>query len=446
MKKIFGILLTLLILGILAGGGLLAYFLIEGTPPDIELAQKPGVVGRSYRLEVQAKDDRSGLKTITVSILQGDKEIPVASKTFPVEQWWFGSGVKEAKVSWEIKPLALGLAQGDATLKVVARDSSLRNGFKGNEQIVTVPIKIDTTPPRIALKSLVHNIRVGGSGVVTYKVSEEPERTGVIIDNKFFPGYPDPKGGKLNFVAFVAIPYNNSSPKIFAVEAVDQAGNLGRASVPYRVLKRKKVRDTIRISDGFLQRKMPDFQVRHPELQGGLFQIFLYVNKELRAKNNQEIREICSKGSPEILWRGRFLRLPRSAQRANFADFRRYLYKGKEVAQAHHLGVDLASTSHAKVPAGNAGIVVFADYLGIYGNTVIIDHGMGLFTTYSHLSEISVNKGAQVQKGQIIGRTGITGLAGGDHLHYGMLISGVFVNPEEWWDKKWLQDHILANL
>ncbi len=446
MKKILGILVLLLVLGILCSGGILAYFLLEGTPPVIRVAGKPGVIGRTYRIEVQASDDRSGLKLLSASVLQEGKKIPVATETFPVTRWWMGSGLKETRVSWVIRPLALGLSQGDATLEITARDSSLRNGLKGNERVLSLPIKIDTTPPRIALKSLVHNIMAGGSGVVSYRLSEEPRYTGVRVDDRLFPAYPNPRDGKLAYTAFVAIPFNHPSPRLFAVEAVDQAGNIARVSVPYRVMRQKKVRDTIRITDGFLQRKMPDFQVRHPELKGSLIQVFLYVNKELRAENNRRIQEICSKGSPEMMWQGRFLRLPRSAKRANFADFRRYLYKGREIGQAYHMGVDLASTSHAKVPASNSGVVVFADYLGIYGNTVIIDHGMGLFTTYSHLSEIMVSKGDKVQKGQIIGRTGATGLAGGDHLHYGMLISGVFVNPVEWWDRRWIKTHVLANL
>ncbi len=109
---------------------------------------------------------------------------------------------------------------------------------------------------------------------------------------------------------------------------------------------------------------------------------------------------------------------------------------------AVHLGYDLASLKHSPVPAANSGVVVFAAPLTIYGNTVVVDHGLGLQTLYGHLSSIEVKEGDQVKQGQALGRTGITGLAVGDHLHYEVLIGGVSVTPVEWWDGRWIRDHI----
>ncbi len=446
MKKLLGLLIFLIIIAICAAGGWFAYFLLEGQAPTLQVEPRPKVLGRSFHLEVQAQDTRSGLSTIAVSLIQKGKSFDLVPKVFPVEQWWRGSGIKDASASWDIKPLEIGLSQGNAILRISVTDSSFRQGLRGNSTVLEIPVEIDLTPPRIALKSLVHNIKVGGSGLVSYSLSEESVRSGVKIDDRFFPGYPDPRGDKGTYVALVAIPFDNPRPKLFAIEAEDKAGNTSRYFVPHRIFKRKKVSDVIRITDRFLERKMPDFQMRYPELTGDLITVFLQVNKKLRSENNARIRQICNKGSEQMLWRGAFKRLPHSAQRAGFADFRSYYYKGKKIDTAYHLGVDFASVAHAEVPAGNDGVVVFADYLGIYGNTVIIDHGLGLFSTYSHLSQILVNKGQQVKKGQIIGRTGTTGLAGGDHLHYGMLISGVFVNPIEWLDRKWIMDHIIANM
>ncbi|MEZ4484468.1 MAG: M23 family metallopeptidase [Syntrophotaleaceae bacterium] len=128
-------------------------------------------------------------------------------------------------------------------------------------------------------------------------------------------------------------------------------------------------------------------------------------------------------------WQGAFLRLPNAANRAGFNEQRSYLYGGNKVDQQTHLGIDLASLANSPVPAANSGKVVFADYLGIYGNCVIVDHGLGLQTLYAHLSTIDANVGDQVDKGSILGRTGATGMAGGDHLHYGVTIAGIPVNP-----------------
>jgi murein DD-endopeptidase MepM/ murein hydrolase activator NlpD len=90
--------------------------------------------------------------------------------------------------------------------------------------------------------------------------------------------------------------------------------------------------------------------------------------------------------------------------------------------------------------------VAFVGDLGIYGNTIIIDHGLGLFTLYSHLSAIDVKPGDAIKKRQIIGKTGDTGLAAGDHLHFGVYLDGVAVLPKEWWDEKWLRDNVYAKL
>jgi murein DD-endopeptidase MepM/ murein hydrolase activator NlpD len=145
-------------------------------------------------------------------------------------------------------------------------------------------------------------------------------------------------------------------------------------------------------------------------------------------------------------WQGIFSRLPNAANRARFADHRTYYYKGREIDRQVHLGIDLASVSNSPVPAGNTGVVVFAQHLGIYGKTVILDHGYGLFSMYSHLSQIAVQVGGRVSRGDKLGRTGSTGMAGGDHLHFSILINDTFVNPVEWWDRKWIQNNVTSKI
>jgi murein DD-endopeptidase MepM/ murein hydrolase activator NlpD len=129
-----------------------------------------------------------------------------------------------------------------------------------------------------------------------------------------------------------------------------------------------------------------------------------------------------------------------------FADHRTYIYKGKDVDQQVHLGFDLASYAGTPIVASNRGKVLFAEELGIYGNTVIIDHGMGVQSLYAHLSSIEVKPNDMVEKEQQLGRSGMTGMAGGDHLHFTMLVNGQMVNPVEWWDSHWIEDRILRKL
>jgi murein DD-endopeptidase MepM/ murein hydrolase activator NlpD len=446
MGKFLGYTALIVLTALIAAGCFLGYILLEGSPPEMEVVSVPETVGKEYTLTVKIKDARSGIRSISAVLSQGDMVFELDPKIYKVREWWRGSGVKDEAVFWAIKPFELGLAEGKAILRITARDSSWRNDLKGNEQIWETEVLIDITPPRIAVKSTVHNIRTGGTGLVSYRVSELPSKTGIWIDERFFPGYPKPGGAEDMYVAMVAVPFNVNKPKKVLIEAVDQAGNVARTGFPHRILRKPPKVDKINITDRFLEQKMPDFMARYPELKGSPLEVFLEVNRELRSRNNQKIENYCKESAPEILWHGSFVCLPNSAFKAGFGDKRQYFYKGKEIGRSYHMGSDLASISHAPVPAGNAGLVVFADYLGIYGNTVILDHGLGLFSMYSHLSEIQVSAGDKVKHGDMIGITGMTGLAGGDHLHFGMMVHGVFVNPLEWWDQKWIQDHILNNL
>ena len=143
-----------------------------------------------------------------------------------------------------------------------------------------------------------------------------------------------------------------------------------------------------------------------------------------------------------MLWRGPFQRMARAASAATFADHRIYMYGDREVDRQVHLGIDLASIPGAGVIAANAGRVMYAGYLGIYGNCVIVDHGMGVQTLYAHLSTMDVERGDSVRGGEAIGRSGMTGLAGGDHVHFTTLLAGRPVNPVEWWDPHWIADRI----
>ena len=190
---------------------------------------------------------------------------------------------------------------------------------------------------------------------------------------------------------------------------------------------------------------MPQFQSIYPDVSRPI-DLFLKVNSDLRDKNDALLEQLGRQTAAEPLWHGAFLRLPNAAPRAGFADARDYYYQGRKVDHQTHLGVDLASLQAAPVPAANDGVVVETGFIGIFGNAVLLDHGMGLQTLYSHLSQIDVKKGDSLKKGQILGRTGATGMAGGDHLHFGVLVSGLPVNPVEWWDQHWINDNFLAKI
>jgi murein DD-endopeptidase MepM/ murein hydrolase activator NlpD len=229
--------------------------------------------------------------------------------------------------------------------------------------------------------------------------------------------------------------------------AKDEAGNETSVNLPYLIMAKKFRSDKMMLSGSFLQQKMPEFQSLVPSLRGkSPVETFMYVNGLLRADNFKTIQEICGKTSPRQLWQGSFLRMKNAAPMAQYGDKRSYMYEGKVVGESTHLGVDLASTAHSPIEAANSGVVVYTGYLGIYGNVVIIDHGLGLFSLYAHLDAIQAKNGQEVKKGEAIGQSGTSGLAGGDHLHFSIIVGGQFVNPQEWWDPHWIADNVTKKM
>jgi len=195
---------------------------------------------------------------------------------------------------------------------------------------------------------------------------------------------------------------------------------------------------------------VPPILANSPELDvpdpTDLLASYLSINRDLRRINDATIAALADDTAPEILWRGEFKQLINTAVEASFADQRTYVYDGRDVDHQVHLGFDLASTAAAPVHAANRGRVVHAGWLGIYGNCVVIDHGMGLQSLYAHLSSISVTTGQMVDRDAELGRSGSTGLAGGDHLHFTMLLGGNAITPVDWWSGQWVRDRILRKL
>ena len=271
--------------------------------------------------------------------------------------------------------------------------------------------------------------------------------SGVRLGTHYFPGFQGQvKGHPDYFIDFFAHAYDVPPGAKAMLVATDKAGNTREMPLAYELKDVKYRKSTIAISDNFLQNKMAPLLSDAGARKGTPKEIFLAVNHTLRKENEDKIAAITSKTTPSILWKGAFSQLSNSKVEANFADSRTYTYNGEPIDTAFHLGYDLSVTKHYPIEASNSGRVAFAGDLGIYGNAVILDHGLGLFTLYGHMSSIDVKAGDSVQQRQILGKTGETGLAAGDHLHFGVYLDGVAVLPVEWWDPKWVNDNITAKL
>jgi len=420
----------------------------EASPPRFELTPPVESIGVTHTLQGLALDEGSGLKKLWIAILQGQNEVVLLDKTFESNGWLGEGTVHKYDVSLPIDIKDHKLSHGAAILRVNLSDYSYRRWWEGNRTYEELPIVIDTVPPEITVLSRQHNLNQGGSGLVVYALSEPVSSTGIWVGDRFFDGQTGYFSQPDRYIAFFALPHTMGPQTQLYVSATDHAGNTSKRGISYYINEKVFPKDTLYISDRFLRQKMPEFDslsLPGPPADSPLDK-FLVVNRDLRAANYKTVQKVCEKSDPKKYWTGSFTRLPRSARKAGFADRRSYVYNGKTVDNQLHLGVDLASTARSPVPASNTGRVCFADSLGIYGKTVIIDHGFSLFSMYGHLSRVNVVPDQMVTKGDIIGLTGTTGMAGGDHLHFSMLVHHTFVNPIEWWDENWINHNITDKL
>jgi len=432
--------IKLLLLVIIIGALAAAWFMaprFEREAPQVVLVPDTGVIGLG-NLEIDVTDAGRGLKAVTATLSAGGVDITLAAEQFD-------SPIPGKKIAVATSKLS-GIKEGPAVLRVTARDASLWNLFRGNETVVEKNLVIDITPPTVELIADDRYINFGGVGAIVYKSSEEASTSGVRIGNYFFPGFKGQvKGHPDHYFAMFAHAYDVPAADRAVLVVTDMAGNTREMPLAYELKDVRYRKSTIALSDSFLQKITPllsDVGAR----QGTPQEIFISINKGMRKLNEDKITEVTSKATPTLLWSGAFSQLSNSKVEANFADERTYTLNNQTVDNAFHLGYDLSVTKNYPVEAANSGNVVFAGDLGIYGNTVILDHGLGLFTLYSHLSAIDVKVGDAIRKLQILGKTGQTGLAAGDHLHYGVYLNGVAVLPVEWWDGKWIADNIAPKL
>ncbi len=418
----------------LVAGAVFLYGKLEGEVPELSLSPEPVAIGKRTTLRISMADRRSGLEQVRVSLEQGGRVVSVLEEKFP-------PGTHEAERVLEISADALGFQEGPVALRAEVRDRSWRGG---NPKLLNLNLSLDTRAPGISILSQFHHLNQGGAGVVAFRASEPLRMSGVRVGEKWFRAYP--AGAENGWFALFAVPHDASAQIPIHLEAEDLAGNLAKTQFKYNLKPKRFRQDSIRLSEEFLERVLPYFAERDPALKGEPQEMFLRVNRELRKANEQTIQEICKRSAPEPLWSGPFLRMANAKAMAGFADRRTYIWKEKAIDEQVHLGVDLASLVRSPVEAANRGRVVFAGELGIYGNTVVLDHGCGLFSMYSHLSQVSANVGQLLEKGEKLGFSGSTGLAGGDHLHFSILVGGTYVNPIEWWDPHWLKDNVEEKL
>jgi len=405
-------------------------FLKDAVKPSITLEPQAAATSFKRPFILSASDDQSGIRSLVVTVTQGQRRFAVLHKVYdpPRDQ-----------VTEHFTLTGAELRGGSFEMQAAAADGSYANLGAGNTARITRTMRLETSLPSVKPLTPAHYVRQGGVGLVIYEVNKEVAKSGVQVGDLFFPGYKQKSGQYACLFAFPdTIPAEAFKPRLF-VE--DMAGNEKTGFFVNMAIKRRFREERVEITDAYLASRLPAFAGLFPEIRDPVAR-FQKITTELRRQNDATLADLAAHSAPELLWDGAFLYLPRSVVKGSFGADRVYLYDGQEIGHEHHTGIDLASVPSAPVPAANNGVVVLAGALGVYGRTVVIDHGMGLQSLYGHLSSLAVKVGDTVKKGDVIGATGSTGLALGNDVHFAMFLAGHPVIPIEWWDAHWLEDNV----
>ena len=398
--------------------------------PVIDLNNSITTLGQVTPVSVHVTDPR-GISKVSATVEQNGAQYAVWQMTQPTKAkddiWSFTAGARTTPQ----------LHDGKAKLIVEATSNDLLHRTSRVERELTVV----TQPPSVSVDSEQHYLYLGMADLATFSVAGSWTAAGVRVGDQSFRAWPMP-GGKPGLFSLFAFAWNMPQGTIPMVFASNGAGNDVTSPLTVQFPKKEQPKYTVhdlQVSDSFMQKVVGELD---PNGSGDVVSRFVKINNEMRKSNNKTLSDLRLKTANHFFFSQPFARQAHSQAEATFADLRNYIYQGKKIDQQVHLGYDLAVTQHVGVEASNDGRVVYAAPLGIYGNCIVVDHGYGLQTIYGHLSHIDVHEGDMVKRGQVMGQSGMTGMAGGDHIHFAMQLDGVQIDPKEWWDPHWIQDHV----
>ena len=415
-------------------------YLVMSNDPVVTVPGAPKVIGFQTPVKVHVVNSH-GSRWVTLAVTQDGKTSETRISQAKEQSIFPPRNVPPLDVTANVgKQTTPALHDGKAKITVTA----VSNDFRGKSATASFDVDVMTEAPRVSADGAQHYVNQGGSEMVTFTPGGAWTEAGVKVGDQVFRSYPLPNHPGQYFSLF-ALSWQLGPDTPMYVYAGNPSGALVRADFWHKVFPKKFRASTIPLETMNLERVVNQIDPTG-KIKGDLVQRFVQINSEMRKENNKVLADLRLQSEQKFLWTGAFLPMVDSTVESRFADDRTYTWQGKKVDQQTHLGFDLAKLAHSPVPASNDGKVLFADNLGIYGNCIVLDHGFGLQTVYGHMSEFAVKKGDMVKKGQALGKTGATGLAGGDHLHFTMLIDGVQINPVEWWDPHWVKDRILSRM
>ena len=408
----------------------IAFVMLRSATPAIDLPGATAFLGQATPISVHVHD-KNGVRKAAAFVEQNGARYPVWQMNQPTKAadgaWTFTAGIKTTPQ----------LRDGKATLIVEATSNDLR----GKTAQIAKEVNVVSQPPTVSVDSDQHYLYLGMADLATLSVTGSYTQAGVRVGDQTFRAWPMPDG-KSGLFSLFAFAWNMPQGTIPVVFAANGAGNDVTSPINFQFPKKEQPRYTthdLQVSDAFMQKVIGELD---PNGSGDPVTRFVKINGEMRRANNKTLADLQYKTADHWLFSQPFTRQSHAQAEATFADLRNYIYHGQKIDQQVHLGYDLAVTEHVGVEASNDGKVVYAAPLGIYGNCIVVDHGYGLQTIYGHLSRIDVHEGDMVKRSQVMGLSGMTGMAGGDHVHFAMQLDGVQIDPKEWWDPHWIQDHV----
>jgi len=400
--------------------------------PVVDVPSPVAILGQATPITVRVTDPR-GIRKLQAFVEQNGVRYPVWQVEQPAP-----SHTKEGTYNFTAGVKATPqLKDGKAKLIVEATSDDLLRKKGHWEREVTVA----TQPPSVTADSDQHYLYLGMADLATLNISGAWTEAGIRVGDQTFRAWPMP-GGKPGYFSLFAFAWNMPPDTAPIAYASNGPGNEATSPLVFQFPKKEQPKYSVRdlqINDAFMHKVVDELD---PHGSGDYVTRFVKINNDMRKANNQTLFDLRTKTADHFLWSQPFQRQSRAEAEAHFADTRNYIYNGKKIDQQTHLGYDLAVTQHVGVEASNDGRVIYAAPLGIYGNCIVVDHGYGLMTLYGHLSQINVHEDDMVKRGQVMGISGMTGMAGGDHIHFGMLLDGIQIDPKEWWDPHWIKDHI----
>jgi hypothetical protein len=383
-----------------------------------------------------------GVRRVAAYLEQGGVRYPVFDKTTPARRFRWSRHEAPQTLTFEAgQNKAPDLKEGKARLVVEA----VSNDFRGATSRASSDVDVILSEPRVVPDSLQHYVNQAGMELVTFAASGSWDEAGVKVGPHTFRSFALPGNDPNHRFSMFAYAWDLAPDLTPTVYARNRAGTEVAGTFWFKLFPKKFRERDFLLTDALMDKLVQNIDPTGKLAPGpDLLSRFLKINGEMRRHNNQQLADLRAKTQEKVLWNGPFIHYGK--EEANFADVRDYMYNGKKVDRQVHLGFDLSDVANAPVNAANDGRVVWADNLGIYGNCVVLDHGYGLQSIYGHLSRIDVKPGDMVKKSGKMGIAGSTGLAEGIHVHFGMQIDGVQINPREWWDEHWIHDRILSKL